>query len=325
MKWLKDNVVLVGSVLVALALLGVSIMFLLSKRDENQKLNEQWTQLTEQLEALVNQDIYPSQDNVKVARDSTRTLRKFIEDADKLFPPTPVAKFNLQEFKIHLEKSIAEMTKEASDANVSVPKNYGFAFGDLRPKLVLLPYTLDALGVQLSEVKSICHVLFKSKIQALESVQRLAISQDDPAGSADYLTDRSVATNAFATFTPYRVIFRAFSSEFGHVVNAMATTPEFIIVRTINIDPTETTADSGATPGMPSPFPGMPVPPGGFNPLAPPPVRPGLPGAPRPPGTPVAPPPVPASAKPVAVLQEKVFRVTMLVEIVKSKSAPRPK
>ena len=327
MKWLKDNVVLVGSVLVALALLTVSFLFLQSKRDENEKLNKQWTELTEQLEALVNQDIYPSQDNVKVARDSTRTLRKFIDDADKLFPVTPAAKFNLQEFKIHLEKTVAEMTKEATDANVMVPRNYGFAFGDLRPKLTLLPYTLDALGVQLSEVKSICQVLFKSKIQALESVQRLAISTDDPAGSADYLTDRSVATNAFATFTPYRVIFRTFSAEFGQVLNVMAATPEFIIVRTINIDPLESNPDAatGAMPGAP---PMMSLPAGG-NPGFPPPlpvqpIRLGLPGAPRPPG-PVAPAPAPVSPKPVTVLQEKVFRVTMLVEIVKSKSPPRTK
>ncbi len=324
MKWLKDNLVLVGSVLVALVLLSLSVLFLFSKRDENQKLNEQWTALTEQLEALVNQDIYPSQDNVKVARDSTRTLRKFVEDADKLFPVAPVPKFNNQEFKIHLEKTISDLTKAASDANVLVPKGYGFAFGDLRPKPILLPYTLDSLGVQLAEVKSICSVLFKSKVQALESVQRLAISQDDPAGSPDYLTDRSVTTNAFATFTPYRVIFRAFSAEFGNVLNSLVTTPEFIIVRTVSIEPTEATAEPG-TPGLPMVQPGMnplqPIP-VGANPAMPlQPGRPLLPGGIRPPVQPVT----PVSPKPVAVLQEKAFRVTMLVEIVKAKSAPKGK
>ena len=319
MKWLKDNIVLVGSVLVALVLLALSIMFLLSKRDENQKLNEQWTALTEQLEALVNQDIYPSQDNVKVARDSTRTLRKFIDDAEKLFPVTPTPKFNNQEFKIHLAKTVAELTKEAADANVTVPKGYGFAFGDLLPKPNLLIYTLDSLAVQVAEVKSLCHVVFKAKIQALESVQRLAISQDDPAGSADYLTDRTVATNAFATFTPYRLIFKSFSAEFGNVLNDIAATPEFFIVRTVSIEPTEREAEVGAgTPPMPSGPPmQQPGPPGG------PPVRlPGFPPGVRPPAPP---PPPPASIKPVAVLQEKVFRVTMLVEVVKSKSGPRAK
>ena len=322
MKWLKDNIVLVGSVLVALVLLALSILFLLSKQAENQKLNEQWTALTEQLEALVNQDIYPSQDNVKVARESTRTLRKFIDDAEKLFPVAPAPKFINQEFKIHLEKTIAELTKEATDANVMVPKGYGFAFGDLRPKPNLLPYSLDALAVQVTEVRSLCHVLFKAKIQALESVQRLAVSLDDPAGSADYLTDRTVATNAFATFTPYRVIFKSFSAEFGNVLNDIAATSEFFIVRTVSIEPTEREAEMGVggQPGMlggPA-MPMQPIPqlPGGL------PVRPILPGGPP---RPAPPPPPPASAKPMAVLQEKVFRVTMLVEVVKSKSAPRAK
>ena len=322
MKWLKDNIVLVGSVLVALVLLALSILFLLSKQAENQKLNEQWTALTEQLEALVNQDIYPSQDNVKVARESTRTLRKFIDDAEKLFPVAPAPKFINQEFKIHLEKTIAELTKEATDANVMVPKGYGFAFGDLRPKPNLLPYSLDALAVQVTEVRSLCHVLFKAKIQALESVQRLAVSLDDPAGSADYLTDRTVATNAFATFTPYRVIFKSFSAEFGNVLNDIAATSEFFIVRTVSIEPTEREAEMGVggQPGMPGgpAMPMQPIPqlPGGL------PVRPILPGGPP---RPAPPPPPPASAKPMAVLQEKVFRVTMLIEVVKSKSAPRTK
>ena len=319
MKWLKDNIVLVGSVLVALVLLALSILFLLSKQAENQKLNEQWTALTEQLEALVNQDIYPSQDNVKVARESTRTLRKFIDDAEKLFPVAPTPKFDNQKFKIHLEKTIAELTKEATDANVMVPKGYGFAFGDLRPKPNLLPYSLDALAVQLAEVRSLCHVMFTAKIQALESVQRLAISLDDPQGSADYLTDRTVATNAFATFTPYRVIFKSFSAEFGNVLNEIAATPEFFIVRTVSIEPTEREAEMGG-PGMPGgqPMPAPPIPPlpGG------PPLRPPLPGGPT---RPAPPPPAPASVKPMAVLQEKVFRVTMLIEVVKSKSAPRTK
>lgn len=328
MKWLKDNIVLVGSVLVALVLLALSILFLVSKQAENQKLNEQWTQLTEQLEALVNQDIYPSQDNVKVARDSTRTLRKFVDDAEKLFPVAPVQKFDNQKFKIHLEKTIAELTKEAADANVMVPKGYGFAFGDLRPKPNLVPYSLDALAVQLAEVRSICHVLFTAKIQALESVQRLAISIDDPPGSADYLTDRAVATNAFATFTPYRVIFKSFSAEFGNVLNAIAATPEFFIVRTVSIEPTERESEMGG--GMQQGGPGVPGGPPITPPVPPLPTQPGLPQGVRPPA--VRPPavrpqptPTPASVKPVAVLQEKVFRVTMLVEIVKSKSAPRTK
>jgi hypothetical protein len=190
----------------------------------------------------------------------------------------------------------------------------------------LLPYTLDALGVQLAEVKSICSVLFKSKVQALESVQRLAISQDDPAGSPDYLTDRSVTTNAFATFTPYRVIFRAFSAEFGNVLNSLVTTPEFIIVRTVSIEPTEATAEPGGPGG------GLPMVQPGMNPLQPIPVganpaMPLQPGRPLPPGglRPPVQPAAPVSPKPVAVLQEKAFRVTMLVEIVKSKSAPKGK
>jgi len=207
--------------------------------DWNQKLNDNWTQLTEQLEALVNQDIYPSQDNVKVARDSTRTLRKFVEDADKLFPAPHVGKFNNQEFKIHMDKVIADLAREAKDANVSTPTNYAFAFGELRPKPNLLPYSIGPLSVQLAEASALSRVLFKARVRGIESIQRLAVSTDDPVGSADYLTDRVVTTNAFATFTPYRLVFKAFSAELGAVLNEFAKTPEFVIVRTIDLGPAE--------------------------------------------------------------------------------------
>jgi hypothetical protein len=315
MKWIKDNLVLIGSVVVAIALLVVSTLYLFSRRDENQKLNEQWTQLTEQLEALVNQDIYPSQDNVKVARDSTRTLRKFVEDADKLFPAPQVGKFNNQEFKIHMDKVIAELVREAKDANVSIPTNYAFAFGELRPKANLLPYSLGPLSVQLAEVSAISRVLFKARVRGIEGIQRLAVSSDDPVGSADYLTDRVVTTNAFATFTPYRLTFKAFSAELGAVLNEFAKTPEFFIVRTLELGPAEREPDVGAMSGVMPPIPQLPgstLPP----PMSVPPGLRPMPVAPRvgPLGT-VAP---GSTSKPVNVLQERALRVTLLVEVVKS-------
>jgi hypothetical protein len=317
MKWIKDNLVLIGSVVVAIALLVVSTLYLFSKRDENQKLNDNWTQLTEQLEALVNQDIYPSQDNVKVARDSTRTLRKFVEDADKLFPAPHVGKFNNQEFKIHIDKVIADLAREAKDANVSTPTNYAFAFGELRPKPNLLPYSIGPLSVQLAEASALSRVLFKARVRGIESIQRLAVSTDDPVGSADYLTDRVVTTNAFATFTPYRLVFKAFSAELGAVLNEFAKTPEFVIVRTIDLGPAEREPDVAALSGGPPMVPPIPNIPSAVPPVAPLGLRPpGVPIAPRPsgPGAVAA----GATNKPVTVLQERALRVTMLVEVVKS-------
>jgi hypothetical protein len=133
------------------------------------------------------------------------------------------------------------------------------------------------------------------------------------------------------TATPYRLVFRGFSSDLSAVLNGFSGTKEFITVRQVDVEPAVGGMDAPGMPalGMPPPGlgmgmlpqPGLPAPampaPGAPPPGAPPggvpprpavgvPVRPGLTNA------------VPAKPRYTKVLDEKLLRCTISLDVLKA-------
>ena len=120
--------------------------------------------------------------------------------------------------------------------NITTGQTYSFSFEEQRPKLDFAPGSLEPLSVQLGEVKAICDVLFRAKINALDELRRERVSEDDQKGpQTDYISDTSV-TNDLAVLTPYEVTFRCFSSELAAVLAGFASSPYALIVKTINVE-----------------------------------------------------------------------------------------
>ena len=99
--------------------------------------------------------------------------------------------------------------------------------------------------MQLGEVKNISEILFAARVNALDGIQRVRVSDDDTAGpQADYLEDVSV-TNNLAVLTPYAITFRSFSPELAAVLAGFAASPNGMIVKAINIRPAGAAASDG--------------------------------------------------------------------------------
>ena len=116
-------------------------------------------------------------------------------------------------------------------------------------------YVAQAMKAQLGEVKTICDVLFNSKINALDSIQREPVSADDTAGlPADYTADRSV-TNNFAVCTPYTLTFRCFSTDLADALVGFASSKHGFVVKNISVTPANMAQSgrSGANPNNPEP------------------------------------------------------------------------
>src|SRR5260221_8955082 len=94
---------------------------------------------------------------------------------------------------------------------------------------------LEPLSVQLGEVKAICDVLFQAKVNAIEYVHRERIAPEDSSGATDYLNTKSV-TNELAVLTPYEVKFKCFTPELASALSGFASSPNGLLVRTINVD-----------------------------------------------------------------------------------------
>src|SRR5262249_19518536 len=115
------------------------------------------------------------------------------------------------------------------------PSDYSFSFQAEKNKVGFNSSGLAPLSVQLGEVKAICGILFQAKINSLENLRRERVSPDDTGGpQTDYLNEKSV-TNELALLTPNELTFKCFSSELAAVLSGFASSPNGIIVKTINV------------------------------------------------------------------------------------------
>ena len=351
MDWIKRNLYFLIGSLVALALMGLAGWYLYSKWGLN---NSRLTELNaqyEELKRLSKQDPHPGSgtvDNIKAALEQQKQLRAWIQKACEHFqriPPIPLpesGKVTEREFSDALNGTIDQLQRQATNANVTLPpkttpgQTYSFSFEQQRPKLSFAAGSLEPLSVQLGEVKAICDVLLRAKINALDAVRRERVSEDDQKGpQTDYIPEKTV-TNELAVLTPYEVVFYCFSSELASVLAGFASSPCGLIVKTINVEH-GSAAGTGEQPGAPFTPPTPYVAPTPAY-VAPPPAE-----APRPSGRGfedrygmrgrrMAPPPPPPVAQPIynpapmaaskskgltTVLDEKQVKVTLALVVVK--------
>jgi len=171
-------------------------------------------------------------------------------------PAIPEGEVTSKTYATALGSTIYQLQQEAKANNITLPPQYFFSFDAQNSKLTISPASLQPLAVQLGEVKAIAEIIFSAHVNALDSIQRVRVSEDDVAGpQGDYIDKHSI-TNNLAVITPYVVTFRCFTPELARVVSAFATATNTFLIRAINIQPAGAVAAAGEPmPGMP----GMPV------------------------------------------------------------------
>jgi len=296
MTWIKRNLFFAIGGIVSLALLVVAGIYDFKSYSHNSaalnKLNETYGTLKD----LASQK--PSSGNAKVdnvgaAREQEKQIRDWANQTGKYFQPIAAIpgspEVTSEAFAAALRRAIDQLQHEAEAADVTLPPKYGFSFEAQRSLVKFAPGGLGSLAGQLGEVKVISEVLFAARVNSLDSVQRVRVSDDDAAGpQADYLDDHSV-TNDLAVVTPYVVTFRSFSGELAAVLAGFASSPHGFIVKGINVQsagsgPTSDPSQGNRYRESPPPAPGSPAP-----------AKGGL----------------------QTVLKEQLLRVTLEVEIVK--------
>jgi hypothetical protein len=305
MTWIKRNLFFVIGGVLALGLLGAAGFYDFASWRRNSaafdKLNEVYNTLRE----LRNHQPSPGNDkinNIEAAKQQEAQLREWIRQARNYFQPiAPIPNptngpISNPLFADALHRTVDQLQREAANAKVNVLPQYSFSFEAQLSRVRFAPGSLDALAVQLGEVKAISEILFAARVNQLDGIQRMRVSEDDASGpQTDYLADNAV-TNDLAVLTPYTVTFRAFSPEIAQTLAGFASSPDGFVVTSINVQPAGA-AGMEVGPGM-----GMGAFGGGeFRGGPPTPI-------------PVA---MPAKGGLQTVLQEQLLRATVEVEIVK--------
>jgi hypothetical protein len=208
-------------------------------------------------------------DNIKTAREQGEQLQKWIQQAGQYFQPIapiPDSTDGVTDarFASARDHTLSELQIEAGTASVILPPKYGFSFEAERTLVKFAPGSLDALARQLGEVKLICEILYTAKINSLDGIRRVRVSDDDTGGPQSDFIDQTAVTNGLAIFEPYEVTFRCFSQDLGAVLSSFASSPHGFIVKGINVQPAvgATTPSAGGgfdQPVTPPAYPSTPA------------------------------------------------------------------
>ena len=334
MAWIKRNLFFVMGGILALGLLGAAGFYNYKGWSHNSAKYDQLKGIYDDLRKWTGQKPSPGNDkvdNIKAAKEQELQLREWIRQAGDYFQPmAPIPNtgnnaVSSEAFAAALRRTIDQLQHEADAASVTLPPKYNFSFEAQRGLVKFAPGSLASLAAQFGEVKTIAEILYAAKVNSLDGIQRVRVSEDDASGpQADYFDGHSV-TNNLAVLTPYQITFRSFSPEVGEVLAGLASSPHGFIVKSINVQPAgaaaatapETAVLMPAVPMLAEPMPAVPM-------LAQPYLPPGLRARPAIPPTapPAAPPPtlptrVPGRGGLQTVLNEQLLRVTLVVEVVK--------
>jgi len=281
MDWVKRNLFFVIGGGVALGLMGLAGYYLFTgwrhKGEVFETLSKQYADLKRLYELNPNPGS-DKVDNIKAAKEQQKQLRELISQSVRYFDPVaPIPAFEgtnrvtSEEFASQLRRTVDQLQREAASASVTVPAKYNFSFEAQKSLMVFEKSSLNALAVQLGEVKALCDAVFAAKVNVLDGIRRERVSSDDNKGPpSDYLEQKSV-TNDLAIITPYEITFRCFSAELAGVLNRFHGDSHCLLIKTINVEPAPAgaTGDPNAPAEMPSitpsysPTPASPAPFGG--------------------------------------------------------------
>ena len=295
MAWIKRNLFFVIGGILALGLLGAAGFYNYKGWSHNAAAFDKLNGIYNTLRNLTGKKPSPGNDkvdNIKAAKEQEGQVRDWIRQAADCFQPiapipnTGTNAVSSEAFAAALRRTIDQLQHAAEAASVTLPPKYNFSF-EAQRSLVKFSGSLGALAAQFGEVKTISEILFAARVNSLDGIQRVRVSDDDANGpQADYFDNHSV-TNNLAVLTPYQITFRSFSPEIGQVLAGFASSPHGFIVKSISVQAAGTFAATSPDATAPSPPP-TPVPT----------VTPGRGGL-------------------QTVLNEQLLRVTLVVEVVK--------
>ena len=259
MIWIKRNLLFVVGGILALGLLGGAGFYIYKSWDRNSTAFSGLTDVVNTLKGLTDQHPSPGNDkidNTKIAKEQDKEIQAWIKTAVANFEtiqPIPAGAVTSEAYAGALRRTIDQLQKSAENSGVTLPPKYDFSFSAQRPLVKFAAGSLDSLAVQLGEIRALADILFTTRINALDGIQRVRVSDDDSTGPQSDYIDEHPSTNDLAIITPYVLSFRCFTPELSRVMAGFATASNTFIIKAINVQPAGAEisgAMMAATPGM---------------------------------------------------------------------------
>jgi hypothetical protein len=226
MAWIKRNLFFVISMAAGLILTGFCAYLLMGDMAANTQAYSDYQTVIQQLNDFQSKDPAPTKELANV--------KSFVADVRKVFVPFPTPPKESEEgFSAYLETTIADLTLKATNAGVGIPPGFSFAFTDLRGKLKYETDNIPPWMQQWEEIKVLCDILFKAKVNAITSLQRVPVNATDQFQNGADMIASSTISNATTISTPYKITVKTFSRELADLLNGLSHASNCFIVKNI--------------------------------------------------------------------------------------------
>lgn len=333
MDWLKRNMLLVVSAAVALALVGGAGFYLYTKIAAEQDVEAKLAEKRTELQGLQTKNPYPNQENLNAVKQQQKLLLDFLVKARGRFGRFSTnSAIQYNDFGAWLARNLADMQRLAAEAHVTVTNGFAFSFTAQKDTLQYDRASLIKVITQVEDVYSICELLFQAKINELLSVQRAQVATNDQTSGfmspneGDYVQKGIWNTNVAppAVISPYEVTFRCSSVELANVMESLAKAPNGFNVKWIKVENGE--VQTSAEGEVPTPATPVSSPYNRYGRMTPEMMkRYGIDPrygmmrrAPVPQPESVAPTPPPSPTKLGRILTERLIKVTLYIDTIKS-------
>lgn len=265
MAWVKKNLFVVIAGVVSLAVLGYAIFFVKGKMAADVDVTTQLDEAAEKYKQLLARKVHPGNEkvnNIEKAKGEILKMRSFMEEMrEYLKGPELSTNLNNQLFRAQLDTSMAQLRRQAEEANVTLPNtNFWFTFSAYKTTVDFKGDT-KGLAAQLEDIRAIMQVIYTARVHSLAGLRRVAVSETEYFGTGDYIGNRFPKTNDWAITTGYEVTFQGFSSELARVMEGLANAKQCFVVKTVGVAqaPEERKATPPPPVYMPQPMirPGM--------------------------------------------------------------------
>jgi hypothetical protein len=257
MAWIKRNLVLVVSGVIALGLFVYGGWFFFSAVQKNKEIDNEIEQTKRDIEGFLKKTPTPNTANLKLAQEELERLNKFIGESKKLFPspPPPSGPLNALSFKSLLETTINDLYRDARSVGILLPTNYYFSFEAQRLPVTFPTESLLPLRECLHEVQLLSKILIDARVNRLEAIRRAPVPGERPpanAGDSDYVKiTPQVNPETGMTLFPYEMTFQCFSAELATVIDSLQKAKYGFVIHTLSSEPVSETASGPKTTNAP--------------------------------------------------------------------------
>ena len=248
MEWIKKNLIVVISGVVALLLLAGAGFFLFTQFNADRAATEKLAQIRQRWETLERKRPHPgteSVNNIQAAQRDAQAAKGFLATVEEKFSvaDTQVVTNDFQ-FKTLLESTVADLRKEARQSGVEIPNGYAFTFRGQMEKIQFAESEIQTLANQLADVAELSRIVYAQRVHRLEGIKRAASGADDRVAT-DFLKGE-IVTNEVAVVAPYEVVVKGFSRELRGILTGFANADGCFRLRSIKVEPTELASEQNA-------------------------------------------------------------------------------